>query len=378
MVREQLPDELLSLVYATASDAGAWQAFCDAMTQHTGAATMLFGHNLGTDESLGILAGGLDPAELERYHAHFADKNPWMHMNATMPAGSVGVSDQALERDDLFRTEFYNDWLRKQENVVAGPFMMCHRTQDTFVGLAAACRARTVDKTLPAGLDLFQALAPHLNRAIGLAGTLRANGGHYDHLDASPQAILLLRRSGRVGFANQAALNFLERTAIMRLSSREKLQSGNARIGAFLAKSLNAIAFQDFAGLPAPLSWSESHSERGVMYAHIFPQRAALAFPQSAWMDPIAGAIIVTGANGLKCGKSCGALALALGATPAETRLAVALMDGETLNGYADAHGLSVHTVRNQLRALLHKTGTKGQSDLVRYFLRLMSPFKAH
>lgn len=117
-----------------------WQVFCDALNFVSIVPVMMFGHNLASNESTGLLGGGLDPVELAAHHAHFTDKNPWMQMNAVMPTGMVGVSDQALERPDLFKTEFYYVWLRRQEDIVAGPFMMCHRTTNTSVGLAAACQ----------------------------------------------------------------------------------------------------------------------------------------------------------------------------------------------------------------------------------------------
>ena len=79
-------------------------------------------------------------------------------MNMAMPVGSVGVSDQALPRRDLFKTSFYNDWLRHQDNVVAGPFLLCERTPHSFVGIAVACHARNVEETLPKAQRLSHSL----------------------------------------------------------------------------------------------------------------------------------------------------------------------------------------------------------------------------
>ena len=56
----------------------------------------------------------------------------------------------------------------------------------------------------------------------------------------------------------------------------------------------------------------------------------------------------------------------AYGLTPAETRVALHLADGGTVAGYAEAGGLSVGTVRSQLKSIFAKTGARRQSDLVR------------
>jgi DNA-binding CsgD family transcriptional regulator len=51
--------------------------------------------------------------------------------------------------------------------------------------------------------------------------------------------------------------------------------------------------------------------------------------------------------------------------TQAEAMLAVALCRGASLGEFAAERGISIHTVRTQLRALLGKTRTERQADLV-------------
>jgi DNA-binding CsgD family transcriptional regulator len=52
--------------------------------------------------------------------------------------------------------------------------------------------------------------------------------------------------------------------------------------------------------------------------------------------------------------------------SPAESRLAVALCQGHTVNEYAATHGVSVGTARFQLKQVLAKTRAPRQSELVR------------
>ena len=59
------------------------------------------------------------------------------------------------------------------------------------------------------------------------------------------------------------------------------------------------------------------------------------------------------------------------GLTPAETRLAARLRDGLTLKDAAAELGVSVNTVRNQLRAIFDKLGLSRQSDLIRALTQL-------
>jgi DNA-binding CsgD family transcriptional regulator len=57
--------------------------------------------------------------------------------------------------------------------------------------------------------------------------------------------------------------------------------------------------------------------------------------------------------------------------TPAESRLALALGDGDTLNEFALRQGISVGTARIQLKAVMAKTSTRRQSELVALLGRL-------
>lgn len=56
--------------------------------------------------------------------------------------------------------------------------------------------------------------------------------------------------------------------------------------------------------------------------------------------------------------------------TPAETRLAAHLLNGGTTGSYTADHGVSRHTVRNQLRSIYAKTNTNRQVSLLQLLLR--------
>lgn len=59
------------------------------------------------------------------------------------------------------------------------------------------------------------------------------------------------------------------------------------------------------------------------------------------------------------------------GLTPAEARLAASLKDGLSLKEAAEKLGLSVNTVRNQVKSIFEKLGVNRQSDLIRHLTEL-------
>ncbi|MCB1470422.1 MAG: helix-turn-helix transcriptional regulator [Rhizobiaceae bacterium] len=66
-------------------------------------------------------------------------------------------------------------------------------------------------------------------------------------------------------------------------------------------------------------------------------------------------------------------LASRYGLTPCEVRTALAVVKGQNTAEVAGERGLSVHTVRNQLKSALSKLGVRRQADLVRVIMRLGS-----
>ncbi|CAN0574888.1 unnamed protein product, partial [Ectocarpus sp. 12 AP-2014] len=64
-------------------------------------------------------------------------------------------------------------------------------------------------------------------------------------------------------------------------------------------------------------------------------------------------------------------LALLFGLTGAEQRLVLGLADDRSLTELADDTGLSIHTLRSQLKAVYAKTGLKRQSQLAGLVQRL-------
>ena len=64
-------------------------------------------------------------------------------------------------------------------------------------------------------------------------------------------------------------------------------------------------------------------------------------------------------------------LAQAFGLTPAEARLAKLIGQGTPVDEAANSLNIAYETARNQLKAILAKTGTHRQSELVALLARL-------
>lgn len=374
-----LSEDLLSSLYCAATKRGEWSTFCDRLSHVLNAPVLMFGHATNSNDSLGLTGGNIDPVHLRSYGEHYGSVNPWMAMNLRVMPGFVGVSDWALSRRELVKTEFYNDWLRHQDDAIAGPAMICHRSAHKFVSIAASAKARTVDTELPKMIEIMQALSPHMLRCVDISATLsNGDGPASDHLNASRHAIVLIHRSGRAGFVNEAAADLLERSKQIFIQPNGGLGSSDPEISHHLGKTIGAIRSASIQDLPSPLSVDTGHLVRCTLHAHIFPASGSQTFPENVWSDPVAGAVVIAGCGGLNGDVSVENIARSFGATPAEAKLAGAIVRGQSLYECADRMGLSRHTVRNQMRALLSKTGSRDQTEFVRTVHLRLSPFKTY
>ncbi|SHI71348.1 two component transcriptional regulator, LuxR family [Roseomonas rosea] len=201
--------------------------------------------------------------------------------------------------------------------------------------------ARTPEATLPA--------------PDGAAGAAAAA------LDRVALGVFLLGGDRRVSFVNRAGRAMLAEAEGLHLSPEGMLRGAAAAQTAALREAVEAVlsprgsgAAKGGAGLALPRP-----SGRRPLTALVCPLRAedgaAIAlFVSDPERQPQLAPDVIAGLYGL---------------TPAETRLAVALTQGQRLEEIAEAFGLSRSTLAYTLRNLFRKTETDRQADLVRLFL---------
>lgn len=226
--------------------------------------------------------------------------------------------------------------------------------------------AVTVERSHAAGpltqdeLRRLDRLRPHLARSALLASRLKLERAEsaVDVLAALrlPAAILSQRGkivalnddfaalvpdvvtdvAGRIGFVSKQAA---------------KIMRDFLKIGALHPDAANGISF--------PLETTDE--KRAVRIVHLVPlvRECRDLFSAANWV------VFMTGLqpnNAVRVGLLEGLFDL----TPAEARVARAVLGGETVNEIAASTSVATETVRSQLKSVFRKTGTRGQVDLVR------------
>lgn len=180
-------------------------------------------------------------------------------------------------------------------------------------------------------------------------------------LDAIETAALVLDRAARVCQANAAAAGLLNRSWPLRMHDGRLVAAQpypNDTIRDLIMRSL------------------ASRVSQGIMLRERFNNRGlwVLSTPLSSRASPTDTAGFVLLQLSTPWEETPANIHLvreAFGLTLAEARVVCALAEGKTAEAYACLAGVSLSTIRTQIRASLEKTGTCRQSDLVRLVARV-------
>ena len=211
----------------------------------------------------------------------------------------------------------------------------------------------------------MQALNPHMRRAAEIASRLgeAKNAGMLDAFEELGCAAILLDFTGRVQHMNKRARQHLGQDIHMvhgQLNTADK--SANRPFQQLIADLLRPPSPE----ANAPVLANVPRRSGRPLFAYGMPvaRSAQEIFQHSK-------AILILVDPDEHSNPPELVLRHGFNLTPAESRLARALGEGDTLNEFAERQGISVGTARIQLKAVMAKTSTRRQSELVALLARL-------
>lgn len=365
-------DRIALTVSRAALDPSAWLSVVREFGQlFPGLRSQMIGWDITHQNSMPQYHDGYPEEFVESYAAHFQFRNPWIPGWSKAPVGTVVSDRDVLSEADLVQTEFYNDWIRPQEDmrVGVGVVLFADASRNFLLGgnIPKTYQERYQDDFR----QLVMRATPLMQQALEINRTLL--GLRLDAfalrmgIEPADAAVLVLGEGRTLVHADDLSQELLAKGDVLRLSPRGRVEFREAAAQAQLDRAMRSAVDT------GPMTFAAG----GVASAPVV--RAI----------PLAGRV----ADGL----SLGAIALsqrpslvlilqfpsenaddrsallrqATGLSLTEADIALALHDGLSLAEIADARRVSIHTVRNQVKSALSKTGSRRQADLVRLVERL-------
>lgn len=311
-----------------------------------------------SDETSFIQTVRTDPETVVSYERYYSKVNVWLENSKDLPEGELITSDRLLPVQEFVKTEWYNDWLKPQGYFHA---MIGHLLkQDTLAVRLSIFRSRqqpfSTDETA-----LFSRLVPHLRRSCMIhkkfsevKSILKTDT---ELLNRLPVGLVLLDKSGQSVFVNRMAESLTRCSDGFYLNAAGRCLAGTANETRALRQLLdNAIEL----GHGNAMSLYRSKSNRPLSAIVVSLQNQTLPFIGSV---PAAALFLCDPDLPLDLDDSL--LVQCYGLSPAEAKLATALLRGQTPSDYAETRGISNNTVKTQLKQVLIKTGTHRQSELM-------------
>ena len=366
-IAEESYGVLVRRVYSAGLDRARWSEFLADLSTLIGRSWIaLHGHDTVRNVNLGFLTHNYSPDHHSSYLQHFAARNPWNAQAARVPVGAVIHSQILLEPGVLKRTEFYNDWIRPQDDIGTGAGVTLFRDRERFLRLSCNVRFRDLESMEARLLGLLEAIGPHVQASFQLSRRLAGArvGQHYqDALQLVPEAALLLDPTGRITFANAAAERLLEGTrAIATADGRITLPDQSAQ------QALEAALAAVTHGTTSPGAPITIRTDTAPLVAELFPfvsGEAPVKPPLLVLLEGLPTAILMLRRSTSPLGDALESAAERYGWSPAETALCRHLLEGGSVRSFSERRGVSFHTARNQMRGVLEKAGVQRQSALV-------------
>jgi DNA-binding CsgD family transcriptional regulator/PAS domain-containing protein len=362
--------KLLGTLYDAAANPHLWDGFLKdfADTIHANAGALLM-HNFRGNRHSVARQFGLNPEAVRIYYDQ-ANENTdiWVaRARSISQTGWTGISQELCTREELRRSEFYNECLQKL-NIFHGLFGVIHQG-DSFLANISLYRSERREGFESSQKEILNFFMPHLRRAFQLHFRLSdlqtRTQSLQSALDKFPNSVFTFDAAGKILFMNRSARDLLSLHDGL-LSKCDRLRVEQSQESAVLEALIrDATARVNGKGYRAAGTAFISRRSRPPLRIVIMPVQGSQLGVDSA----AAVGFAIDPAQRIRPRNEI--LYSMFRLTPAECRLALLLADGKSLTEISQDLGVSRNTLKTQVASIYSKTSTARQSQLV----RLLSQF---
>ncbi len=370
------PDELVGLIYDTVSAPQRWRAVLDQIAGRLGAqaAALISLDSRDSRADIAVSTGVLDGAALDSYARDFGRLDPAPAAFARLPVGIAGATDRLFSPEMRARDPFLNEFLRPRgiEECLGAPVLR-DEARSAQIGIQ---RGRDRDPFGNGDAGALERLLPHIQRALQLHRQFAALSNVATTLaalvDDLPSGLLVLNADGIVVHANRTAQAVTARNDGIAIDGAGRVVLASADDATRLAGLVANVLHRDAPGAGGMLRVRRKHG-RVAYTVLVTPQPRQLGIDASAADEALHGAMVMIHDPDRLLQVPLAMMRTVFDLTGREAELTAALCGGISPAQFAAQAGVSLNTVRFHLKSVYAKTGTRGQTDLVRTILATLA-----
>jgi DNA-binding CsgD family transcriptional regulator/PAS domain-containing protein len=358
-------DDVVSLIYEAASDATLWRPVMLATADllHSGASTLVFaGTPLGAGDIVEVVR--FDPVVQQQFLRRRHAEDFWWRAFNGRPTGHISRGTDLISVKEMEATALYQDLCRPIDAhyLLAGVAEATaeHSTMISFLR-GKDCGNFTAQEEL-----LLRMLLPHMRRAVHFhrnLGVFEARSERLAHvLDKSRAATFVVDRLGRVLHLNAAAQALVgtdDGVSVVCNVLRTSGCQGSLQSALLRMSEIGSASGGEFLTVP------RSSGKRAFQVLIMPLNQRTIA---DSWKNSPVSVILIRDPEDVSSPPAA-LLRTAYQLTPSEIALLEDLCNGLSLAESAEQRQRSIHTVRVQLKACLHKCGARTQADLMRILM---------
>jgi DNA-binding CsgD family transcriptional regulator len=358
-------NDLLQTLYAAPLSPELWSSALSGLTDllHLNASAIVR-TDLACKANGVYISKGLDPDVERLYSLGYSNQDVYRPRFLRMRdrQGDLLMGDELCTHQEMKKTAFYEDILSKADIRLWCAVAMVHT--DTIIENISFYHSWKDDAPGPDQLALARLLTPHISSALQLRAKLARLEGLsrdlYSALDQADSGIVLFDHHGHSAFVNRAAKRILDRRDGLLFSDNSLVATESqerSRLAELVRRAVSGLQpnrevgggtmrITRKRGRPLHLRIATFPCER-VTSASQFAAIALIGDPDKLQHFPLE------------------TIQSSYGLTRAEALLALLLMEGKSLAEAAELNGVTLNTLRSQLKSIFLKTGTRRQGELI-------------
>ena len=310
---------------------------------------------------------GFATAEMNSFAAHYCQCNVWREDPSLHHPGTVVNSSALFSDQKLPSTEWYGDWLRPQDLFYSCAAVVDVQHDRSFN--VTLLRSRSAGEYSREELGLVQQLMPHLQTAFSIHRRLYRTQALLNAslavLDELPMGMVLLDERAQVMHRNRRAQSLMQRSQLLSETGGNGLRAANPADDRWLQKAMRECVA---TGLSKAAHVGRASRFRGLAGQQLQIMVAPLPMKSSPYGESCAAMLLISDPE-LGIPSLHEVLRGLYRLTLAEAQLAQSLINGWSLQEFADRQGVSIHTARSQFKSAAAKVGVSRQADFVRVLL---------